>query len=84
MSTWRRVVDNAIVRAHEDAAGAQKRRHASNRALARRTQSQGPHGCGRVWQSGAMAAYGGEVHDITQAPAFIAGIHPKQVIVRKL
>jgi transposase len=26
---------------------------------------------------------GGEVHDITQAPALIAGIHPKQVIADK-
>jgi hypothetical protein len=27
---------------------------------------------------------GGEVHDITQAAALIAGIHPKQVIAQRL
>ncbi len=59
MSTWRRCcwiaplfVPTSMLLAPK------KRRHASNRALARRTDYQDPHGCGRVGQSRAMAAYG--------------------------
>ncbi len=51
------MIDATIVRAHQHSAGAQKKRPASDRPIARRTDHQNPHPCRCLGQSRRVDAH---------------------------
>ena len=76
-------VDITIVRAHQHAAGAQKKKGASDWPLARRVEYKIHMAVDALGNPLRWHLTGGEVHDITQAPALIAGVNAQQVIADK-
>lgn len=69
------LIDSTVVRANQHAAGAQKRRLASVRALARRAEHEDSYHGRCAGNPLRWIVTGGEVADITQAPALIEGLN---------